>query len=626
MKIIKWIVLALLISPISFGATYYIAPAGNDAGDGSIGSPWKTFNKSTDSISSGDTLILKNGTYTHADNGGIDSTTGGGADCDLPPSGTPGHYTIIRGETAGSVFVEHTLQLGSATESIDWVEIYDITFKSTTAAEGRWGGINIYNGDNNYIHDCGFYKATLSTGSVLTVGTSDIENSAQYNIIEDCWVWGSERLGAINYNTSNNVFRRIVIITDGANYSAGNAGVGISIYCSQNVIVENVIVLDRLLGDAEAGSDFAQAQHDPDQKNLNNKWYGVISINAPGNGANFEADAFDSGDSHSWEVHNSAFWNPASGRYAFNAQGGYNDTVHDVWLDHITAGSTEGGTAGIRVSSTEIVGVEIENSLVEDTSGRNYFISATGTINVHHNQGYLSGTTPFINNEGIGDNNSYPVDSQMLYLLTPGTGAETGDDTKKKGAEMLYRYGIDGTKFGDDGADSLTATPLWPWPNEARIKTEICNEVSRSFCTYEGLDGTHDTLTAYVWEILGNEIPADIYGDPPAEDTTDPEMAFNNATDPEIITSGYKVTVTGTSSDTNGIDECKYRKDAAPDATHGTVCTGTTSWSCADIPLTQGDNTYYFECFDPSGNGGGVHKVYNAPSYRAQAGGSFNIR
>jgi len=58
------------------------------------------------------------------------------------------------------------------------------------------------------------------------------------------------------------------------------------------------------------------------------------------------------------------------------------------------------------------------------------------------------------------------------------------------GANVVTRY-QDGT---------LTAAPLWPWPNEARIKAEMCAETTSGFCAAA-------SLTAYVWEYEGRSMP-----------------------------------------------------------------------------------------------------------------------
>jgi hypothetical protein len=47
----------------ALAATYYMAPNGSDSAGGSLSSPWKTLDASLPKLSSGDTLILRGGTY-----------------------------------------------------------------------------------------------------------------------------------------------------------------------------------------------------------------------------------------------------------------------------------------------------------------------------------------------------------------------------------------------------------------------------------------------------------------------------------------------------------------------------------------------------------------------------------
>lgn len=59
--------IALLCSQ-SWAATYYMATTGNDAASGTIGAPWQTLQFSTTNIAAGDTLYIRGGVYTGADN------------------------------------------------------------------------------------------------------------------------------------------------------------------------------------------------------------------------------------------------------------------------------------------------------------------------------------------------------------------------------------------------------------------------------------------------------------------------------------------------------------------------------------------------------------------------------
>lgn len=83
------------------------------------------------------------------------------------------------------------------------------------------------------------------------------------------------------------------------------------------------------------------------------------------------------------------------------------------------------------------------------------------------------------------------------------------------GANVLYRYGTDGTRFADAGYNTLTLTSLWPWPNEDRIKRDMCGAsgVTRGFCSSGQRLGNLGpvTLTTYIWEYLGSAIPVGIY-------------------------------------------------------------------------------------------------------------------
>lgn len=83
------------------------------------------------------------------------------------------------------------------------------------------------------------------------------------------------------------------------------------------------------------------------------------------------------------------------------------------------------------------------------------------------------------------------------------------------GANILYRCGTDGTRFGDVGYNTLSSTSLWPWSNEDRIKREMCGAsgVTRGFCSTGQHPGNLGsvTLTTYIWEYLGKSMPAGIY-------------------------------------------------------------------------------------------------------------------
>ncbi len=87
-----------------------------------------------------------------------------------------------------------------------------------------------------------------------------------------------------------------------------------------------------------------------------------------------------------------------------------------------------------------------------------------------------------------------------------------------------------------------------------------------------------------------------------ASDTTPPSTSISTS-DPSAISSD-SLTIAGTASDGTGVSGCKWRIGSAPDATHGTACTGTTSFSCATSGYSSGSNSAYVGCHDAAGNYG----------------------
>jgi hypothetical protein len=76
---------------------------------------------------------------------------------------------------------------------------------------------------------------------------------------------------------------------------------------------------------------------------------------------------------------------------------------------------------------------------------------------------------------------------------------EAGSPCVSKG-EGGSNCGADLTRRYHDGV--MTSTALWPWPNQDRIRKDMCVDagVSRGFCSAP-------SLTDYVWGYLGNANP-----------------------------------------------------------------------------------------------------------------------
>ena len=78
----------LVLACGAYGATYYVATGGSDSANGSSGTPWATLQHAVNTISSGDTVIVRSGTF---------------AGCRITSSGASGSPKTLRAETVGAV-------------------------------------------------------------------------------------------------------------------------------------------------------------------------------------------------------------------------------------------------------------------------------------------------------------------------------------------------------------------------------------------------------------------------------------------------------------------------------------------------------------------------------------------
>ncbi|HMR04822.1 MAG TPA: hypothetical protein PKA88_03580, partial [Polyangiaceae bacterium] len=401
----------------------YVSPSGTDAGACENAAPCLTFKYAVSKMKPGDALILKDGSYPVAVHGGLNPFTSAGQP--IPKSGlVPGGAssqlpTVVRAENPGKVDVAGGLRLGLTSQVVDHVIVHGITFH---------GGGRIYNGNHNLIKDCGFEGG-------VGIGTIDHSQGNTHNLIEDVWTWGKNvRAQGSNYRAHHNTWRRVLVRQDGCDQKncgqkAGNNLAGITVYNSHHTTLENVIVMDRVLGSAnqsEGYADFSTAQHDSNQPaqpegeaNGNNAWLGCVAVNSEDPALVFEADAV-----------------------------------------------TSGTTATIK----EFVALKTRGGLALDPAHRPY--SGNSLFVVDGVQGYpISGPTLSIGCDVVqsgdpGCNHSVSNVKEGIY--------KSGS---ANAALPKLRYG--------------TTTPIWPWPNEARIKTDLCVATNRGLCAQAGSLSTY---------------------------------------------------------------------------------------------------------------------------------------
>jgi hypothetical protein len=323
-----------------------------------------------------------------------------------------------------------------------------------------------------------------------------------YDLIEDVWIWGRNRNIAINYRSDRNVWRRVVIRGDGCSTARctgnGNPNFGLSVYDASYTTVENVIVMDRILDGGSPYADFGTAMHTPGIPYGGHEWLGTIALNGPDNAYYFEPDESTIFPTHT--VRNCVGWGSPGG---FNAAlSGFNDIQNCTFF-------VNGDGDGIRIAS-ELAGVGalVKNNIVFGTGNKGVvafvpysYVNATGT--------WAGGAFATTCDSGCRTTN--PLTGSPPSIMYP-TRIEAGSALKGTGqggadfgATVVNRYGVDGARWGDPNYNTLSTTPLWPYPNQAKIKAQMCaGGVTRGVCRTSG------TLTQYIWQQSGNPLPAGI--------------------------------------------------------------------------------------------------------------------
>jgi hypothetical protein len=212
-------------------------------------------------------------------------------------------------------------------------------------------------------------------------------------------------------------------------------------------------------------------------------------------------------------------------------------TLPTMTINHVTAG----GMTGTASDTSHVWGVGVQGN-----TAFSYYISEATTnsifesehsygvadyVHSNYNYYYLNGANfGATYYEGYvptaGANDVQGTNPQLKYLTREEAGSPvygTASDGGNIGATILYEWGVTGTLYGDTGYDTLTATSLWPFPNEGQIKNDFASfsmtnpytsttvNGARGFAASgTGLYGGPITLTSYIWEYLGNACPGTI--------------------------------------------------------------------------------------------------------------------
>lgn len=178
-------------------SAYYVAKTGNDTtGDGSVGSPWLTIQKGLDTLTSGEHLYVKAGTYTESRL--QNESTGLHAGI----SGTSGNHTIYEAYPGDLVIIDQlSTTNGWTIHNKDYITIKGFEIKNTywTISADKIGGIFVRDSSNILIENCHIHhcdgQAGGNTGGVRTDWSNDV-------IVRNCDIHDITVGGVDNGNAS----------------------------------------------------------------------------------------------------------------------------------------------------------------------------------------------------------------------------------------------------------------------------------------------------------------------------------------------------------------------------------------------------------------------------------------
>lgn len=249
-------------SPIG-NNVFYVSPSGSDSNDGSLGSPWLTLTKASNTATNGDTVYIRSGSYTSYINP---------ANSGLP--GRPINFSAYTGETptvhdaaygvaiwgksniivSGITFTNMDRMMMLETNA-SHNEISNCRFLHMKGAGASYAGSRIWmRSTSNWVHNCTFSEwgsctgtpgSGTASGQVLEVGFDDGDSTTpgNYNLIENCTLFSAGH-DVLGINGNHNIVRSNYIYSAAWTQGRGSRSIylnGFPSYCNSNLFEWNRI-------------------------------------------------------------------------------------------------------------------------------------------------------------------------------------------------------------------------------------------------------------------------------------------------------------------------------------------------------------------------------------------------
>jgi hypothetical protein len=469
----------LIIATGAHATTFYASPSGSGS-TCSYSSPC-TLASGVPKLASGDTLVLEDGTYS---SGTISSIA----------NGTSGAYTTIQAANDGGAILTADSALNLT--SVSYIQLIGLKLNYTGIKQITGPADGSAPSSHIKILRCAFQGGTTSGSNSHNFYFS----YSNYLLIEDCWFYGlGGRYTLATQSSDNVVLRRVVVRKDGGwpGDSGSDQEAAVAVYNSSNVVLQNVLILDCQATYSSAWMtslyfilNSGTSTHATDSNSVT----GSIILNG-----------YDRGIMITPAVTNTTVSNMVIANIINDSSG--SNIARYIHTKGEFSVSTTTMLQYPATSETSQYGVysdggsgSVTTAIVADLAGGTDYYGVSSTVSDSY--GNSSSSAAYSYN---------PYTNGLLYL--PRVETSSTLQTAGIGAQNITtRIGTSGTLWGETGYNTDTGVALWPWPNEDRIKIDMASVSNRGFTAYSGKDGIHNTLTSYIWESLGNQIPSGIYG------------------------------------------------------------------------------------------------------------------
>ncbi|MDA0323983.1 MAG: hypothetical protein O2923_14875 [Verrucomicrobia bacterium] len=463
----------------------------------------------------GDTLIIKDGTYSGSANKIWQWM--------YPPFGTANDYTVIEAENPGSVTFTTSAPLdmqnfpqNNAADPLRYIRFEGL----------KWvGSTTLFGAEFIKFVRCAF-EGDMPDGNTWTFAML----YSKKVLMEDTVAFGKGRYKYLAYKSKKLIFRRAIARNDYANKNAPGSDpiAPFAIYYSTNVQVQNSMVID---------SDAPQFW-DPIPTEVAGAFYtpnGARDVKLRGCIALNNAMSGYTGVSSELLIDNSVFWGCISGP---GTKFGASEIANHITVGGLVTPASMGMSVGQtnaaqfippgRGTESQQGGFDVGNSIIMDCFDLGIGSDSVGKNalwNNNNNGNTVASDVTLVNPEA---NSLKHLPRIEAGSALSGQASDGGD----VGANVLKKIGVSGTIWGETGYDSVTSHDLWPWPNEEWVKAELGGynagggdtsipRGDRGFAAYVSPFGSPNTLSSYIWEYLGTKIPDGIYPTPDPDADTD---------------------------------------------------------------------------------------------------------